>query len=177
MRTKFAAAFAALTVGTALVTGATSAADAHHSDGAKKVKACKGKQLKVRLGKIDAAAGSSYQGIRIRNAGKRCSINSWPKVGYASKHGTPIGHLTKPGGKWPGKVVVAHGKRIRVVLQTPNAENFPKRVCHPAKARKVVTYVPGTIRPSSRHADRLKRATKVCTTKRGRPFLLYRAAN
>ncbi|UYM07224.1 DUF4232 domain-containing protein [Solicola gregarius] len=171
---KIAAAFAALTVGAALVTGAATSADANSAAGAKKIKECKGKQLKVSLGKKGAAAGSSYQAIRIRNTGRVCSINSWPEIGYASKHGTPVGHFAKHGRTWPGKVVLTHGQRGRLQLQAPNPGNFPKRVCRPAKATKIAAYVPGSIRPSSRHANRIKRPVKVCTTRRGRPSLLYR---
>lgn len=176
MRIKMLAApIAALALGTTLVSGAVTSADAQRSDdGARKIKECKGRQLAVRLGKTGVAAGSTYQAIRIRNRGRRCAIKSWPEVGYAGRHGGPVGFLAKHNRKWPHRVVLRHGETGRLLLQTPNPGNFPRGKCRPARARRIVTYAPGNIRSNTRHVNKVKHATKVCTTRRGRPHLLYR---
>lgn len=171
---KVAAPMAALALAATLTTGAATSADAHHGDGAKKIRQCNGKQLKVRLGKAGAAAGSTYQDIWIRNRGKRCKLTSWPRVGYASKHGTPIGFFARTYRKFRGSVVLGHTKRRKFILQTPSTGPFPKRACRPARAPKLVTYAPGYIRPSTRHTARSKAVRKVCTTLRGRSTLYYR---
>ncbi|MDN5854630.1 MAG: DUF4232 domain-containing protein [Actinomycetia bacterium] len=171
---KVAAPMAALALAATLTTGAATSADAEHSDGARKIKTCKGKQLKVRLGKTGVAAGSTYRDIWIRNRGKRCKLTSWPRVGYASKHGTPVGFFARTNRKLPNRVVLGHNKRRKFILQTPSTGPFPRHACRPARARKIVTYVPGYIRPSTRHASKSRRFGKVCTTVRGRPSLHYR---
>ena len=172
--TEIAAPIAAIALGATLTAAGATSADAHRDDGARKIEQCKGKQLKVRLGKSGVAAGSTYRDIWIRNRGKRCKLTSWPRVGYASKHGTPVGFFASTNRKLPKRVVLGHNKRRKFILQTPSTGPFPRRACRPARAHKLVTYVPGYIRPSTRHATKKHRFGKVCTTRRGRPTLYYR---
>lgn len=134
-----------------------------------KVQHCKGKDLRISLGKLDASLGSYYQNIRFRNPGKRCLIKGWPRVLYASKAGAPVGFRAKHR-RHHHRVVLKHGAGAKVTLQTPNPENFPRKACHPRRAAAVKTFLP-------RHAhwanlNKLKRPMQVCTTKKGRPQLI-----
>lgn len=167
---KVAAPFAALALGASLTAGAATTADAHGSDdGARKITECKGKKLKVRIGKTGAAAGSTYRTIKFRNRGKRCIVRTWPAVMFRHKSGVPVGFFAKHRHKRP-RLVLRHGQSGKVTLQTPNPGNFPRRKCQPYRVNRLVTYLPGRVGGSvdNMHAKKLKRSTKVCSTQKGR---------
>lgn len=168
---KFAAPIAALALAATVTTGAATSADAHRGVDAKKVKECKGKQLEVRLGKTGVAAGSTYRTIKLRNSGGRCVVRTWPKVIYRHRSGVPVGFFAKHRHQRP-HLVLRHGQRGKVTLQTPNPANFPRRKCRPYRVNTLVTYVPGRVRATdTMHVDKLKRSTRVCSTKKGRSYV------
>ncbi|MGH3360163.1 MAG: DUF4232 domain-containing protein [Nocardioidaceae bacterium] len=132
-------------------------------------KTCEGRQLHTSLGRIDAAAGSYYQNVRFRNAGKRCVVRGWPKIRYSGKGAEPIGFFGSHPRKPPHRLVLRHGETGKVTLQTPNPGNYPPKACRPARATHLATYVPARVRPATHHRNKLDRPMKVCSTKNGRP--------
>lgn len=163
---------AALTVGmplaaTAAGPGGTTHQAAHPSP---KVKTCKGKQLNVTVRNSDAAAGTAYLKIRIRNKGKRCAVRAWPQIGYASKRGRPVGFLASHPREHYRARVLRHGQVRRVVLATSHWQNYGRRVCWPRQAARLAVYIPSRITPAARHLKKVPGgARKVCTSRRGRP--------
>lgn len=123
------------------------------------------RDLSVSLGAPQGAAGSSYWNIRFRNVGtRRCTLSGFPRVVYtdAAGHrtGTPAGHQlgARTVHLAPGAVAVA-------ALQVPDAGNFPVRRCR-------ATDVTGLrITVSGRH-HRVAFASRVCTTRAGRAYLM-----
>src|SRR5262245_8554276 len=115
---------AALTAGLAVASPASGQSTTTHS---RQAAARKGRQLKVRLGGQDAAAGSAYQAIRFTtSSGRRCTLKGFPRVTFRGKHGGRIGY---PAGRTghAKKVVLRPGHTARTALQIPNWGNFPVR--------------------------------------------------
>lgn len=168
---------AALAIGAPLTVAFTASAGATGEPGqpmphAVKAKNCKGKQLRVSFGKAGAAAGTFHRTIKFRNNGKRCALRAWPQVGYATKHGRPVGFLARPAHKLRWPLVLRHGNVGRVDLGTPEWANYPRGRCAPRRAAKLAIYVPGRINAGARHLKRVPNGPmKVCTTRLGRPSL------
>lgn len=163
----------AVLVAAPLVTLAPSAT-ATKSLPASTIQPCKGNQLKISIGKKQGAI--RHQDIRrvtYRNTGDRCSIDTLPRLGYATKRGKLIGHLSaKAASRLPEEYTLGRGKAGGASYLTPRAKYFSAKRCQPKRAHKLITYIPGTVRKSARHVTTLRHPMKVCTTKRLRPGLI-----
>jgi hypothetical protein len=154
---------AALTAG---LTVASAASGQTRSAQGRQVAACSGGQLKVRLGGLDAAAGSAYQKIRFTNtSGRRCVLKGFPHVTFRGKHGHRIGYPAARTGR-PKQVVLRPGWTAKAALQIPNWHNFPRRSCHAKGSPRLRVVPPGTHRKVGFHYP-----AKTCTTKKGRSYI------
>jgi Protein of unknown function (DUF4232) len=166
---RIVAVTSALVLAGSLATSTTTAAPgpASQAPDDQRVAACTGKQLKVRLGHRDAAAGSTYQAIRFTNAGgKRCALRGFPKVTFRGKHHHRIGWPAKRVGRPATTVVLRPGRAARTALQIPNWHNFPARDCRAKGSPRLRVVPPGTHRKVG-----FRYPAKTCTTKRGRSLI------
>lgn len=134
---------------------------------AAKVPACTAAALAVRKGRLEGAAGSRFQTVRVTNTGSRaCSTPGWTRYRFHDADG-PIGHRSaRNPGYDPDKapLVIRAGRTARSVLSWVDPGPVPKRRCHARPAtgfRVVIAGVPG------RHV--LPLDARVCTTKEYRP--------
>ncbi|HYJ68889.1 MAG TPA: DUF4232 domain-containing protein [Nocardioidaceae bacterium] len=154
---------AALTVGLTVGSAASGKTTTSQS---RLARACTGHQLKVRLGGLDAAAGSAYQTIRFTNtSGRRCVLKGFPHVSFRGKHGHRIGYPAARTGH-PRRVALRPGWTAKASLQIPNWHNFPRRDCDAKGSPRLRVVPPGTHRKVGFHYP-----AKTCTTKKGRSYI------
>jgi Protein of unknown function (DUF4232) len=113
-----------------------------------RVELCSASQLGVRLGRISAAAGTTYMAIVFTNrGGAACSLRGYPGV---SSVGGADGHqIGAPARRSPGaapEVVLRPRAVASAVYGQVDALNYPKARCHPASARGLRVYPPGSTR-------------------------------
>lgn len=109
-------------------TGADSDADASHSTGADgggtpgTTDRCTAANLDISINREDAAAGSLYYTITLKNTGKTsCHLNGHPGVSaVGSDNGTQLGKSARLGGPKPSKVTLAPGKSGHASLKAVN---------------------------------------------------------
>ncbi len=122
--------------------------------------------IRAELGRVGAAAGSTYQTIRLRNTGTTtCRIGGYPLVEYVNRHHHLIG--------WPaGRDRMKHhahtlaaGQAARTVLVIPDPGNFPPIDCLAHNAHRI------RVRVGSSAASYLRWDQQECTTRFGRSMV------
>jgi hypothetical protein len=113
-----------------------------------RVELCSASQLGVRLGHSDGAAGTTYVAIVFTNhGGAACSLRGYPGV---SSVGGADGHqIGAPARRTPAaspEVVLRPGGVASAIYGQAEALNYPKARCHPASARGLRVYPPGSTR-------------------------------
>jgi hypothetical protein len=113
-----------------------------------RVQVCSARQLGVRLGRSEGAAGTMYVAIVFTNRGTTaCSLRGYPGV---SSVGGADGHqIGAPAGRTPAagpEVVLRPGAVASAAYGQADALNYPKARCHPVSARGLRVYPPGSTR-------------------------------
>jgi hypothetical protein len=138
----------------------TAAGEAAHAGS---VPACTVSALNVRKGRLEGAAGSRYQTVRVTNEGdSKCSVPGYPRYRFRDGQG-PIGfHSVR--GNVTGRVVIRAGETARSQLSWTDPGPVPRARCHPHRATGFtvkIKQLPGHyVLPL--HAQ-------VCTTRKYRP--------
>lgn len=113
-----------------------------------RVQLCSARQLAVRLGRSEGAAGTTYVAIVFTNHGTAaCSLRGYPgvsSVGGADGH--QIGASARRTPAATPEVVLRVGGVASAVYGQAEALNYPKARCHPASARGLRVYPPGSTR-------------------------------
>ena len=103
--------------------------------------------LKVAIAQTGAAAGSTYDTIRLTNTGTAtCTLYGYPGVSLVGHgNGTQIGAAARRDhGFTPKTVTVRGGASTTFVVQVTQAANYPKSDCDPTPADGLRIYPPGT---------------------------------
>jgi hypothetical protein len=113
-----------------------------------RVQLCSARRLGVRLGRSDAAAGTTYFAIVFTNRGAAaCSLRGYPGV---SSVGGADGHqIGAPARRVPAaapEVVLRPRGVASATYGQVDALNYPKSRCHPVSARGLRVYPPGSTR-------------------------------
>lgn len=134
---------------------------------ARAVHPCTVPVINVRKGRLEGAAGSRFQTVRVTNEGSRaCSTPGWTRYRFFDGDGL-LGHRSaRNPGYDPDKapVVIRAGQTARSVLSWVDPGPVPKRQCRPRPAtgfRVSIAGLPG------HYVLRLD--ARVCTTKKYRP--------
>jgi Protein of unknown function (DUF4232) len=163
---RIVAVLSALALAGSLAASTTTSAADSTSPG-QRVADCGGGHLKVRLGRLDAAAGSKYQAIRFTNAGgRRCVLRGFARVTFRGRHHHRIGWPAKRVGRPAHAVVLRPGGTAKTALQIPNWRNYPAADCHAKGSPRLRVVPPGTHRKVG-----FRYPAKTCTTKRGRSLV------
>jgi hypothetical protein len=107
---------------------------------------CHLRHLAVSVRAGGAAAGSAYYRLRFRNTGARaCSLTGYPGVSFVTSPAGPrIGLAAGRDASYPVRAVVLEpGQRAVARLQVLDARDYPRRTCHPVRARWLLVYPPG----------------------------------
>jgi Domain of unknown function (DUF4232) len=146
---------------------ATTAAATHAEARAAGVPSCTAFALNVRKGRLEGAAGSRFQTVRVTNESARpCATPGWTRYRFA-RHGHAIGWRSPANpGERPGRppVVIGAGRTVRSVLSWVDPGPVPPGQCHARTAtafRMRIRDIPGFYR--------LPLHARVCTTKKYRP--------
>lgn len=153
------------------LTGATVAGPAlaasHSAAHARAVPACTAAALNVHKGRLEGAAGSRFQTLRVTNESARpCATPGWTRYRFV-RHGHAIGFRSSanPGeGSNPPPVVIGAGRTVKSVLSWVDPGPVPAGQCHARRAtafRMWIAQVPGWYT--------LPLHARVCTTKKYRP--------
>lgn len=155
---------ALLAVGLGVSGALTSAAVADGATHAGTVARCTIPVLDVHKGRLEGAAGSRFQTVRVVNEGDRpCSVPGFPRFRFRDDQG-PIGFRSTRTGAGRGPVVIGAGETARSVLSWVDPGPVPRRQCHPHRATGFtvkIRHLPG-------HFVLPLRA-RVCTTEQYRP--------
>jgi len=129
--------------------------------------ACAPVAISVRKGRLEGAAGSRFQTVRVTNtSGQACAVPGWTRYRFANAGG-PLGFRSK---RNPGydpnaePVVIEAGDTARSVLSWASPGVVPRNECHPRRATRVrvsIEDLPG-------HYV-LPMDVRVCTTRSFRP--------
>ena len=153
------------------LTGATVAGPAlattHTAARAAAVSSCTASALNVHKGRLEGAAGSRFQTVRVTNESARpCETPGWTRYRFA-RNGSAIGFRSPANpGERPGRppVVIGAGKTVKSVLSWVDPRPVPAGQCHARTAtafRMRIRDIPGFYR--------LPLHARVCTTKKYRP--------
>ncbi len=122
--------------------------------------------IRAELGRVGAAAGSTYQTIRLRNTGATtCRIGGYPLLEYVNRHHHMLG--------WPaGRDRMKHhphtlaaGQAARTVLVIPDPGDFPRIDCVAHNAHQI------RVRVGSAASSYLGWDQQECTTRFGRSMV------
>jgi hypothetical protein len=120
--------------------------------------------LNVHKGRLEGAAGSRYQTVRVVNEGDQpCSVPGFPRYRFRDED-RPIGFRSTRTGTGSGPVVIGAGEAARSVLSWVDPGPVPRNQCHPHRATGFavkIRHLPG-------HFELPLRA-RVCTTEQYRP--------
>jgi Protein of unknown function (DUF4232) len=164
---RIVSAISTLVLAGSLAAASTTASGTDSASPGHQLAACHGQQLKVRLGGLDAAAGSTYQRIRFTNvSGRRCALHGFPAVTFRGKHGYRIGWPAKRVSRPAHTFVLRSGRTAKTSLQIPNWRNFPVSDCHAKGSPRLRVVPPGTHREVG-----FRYPAKTCTTKQGRSLI------
>ena len=131
------------------------------------IPACTVAALIVRKGRLEGAAGSRFQRVRVTNRTEQpCATPGWTRYRFA-RYGHAIGYRSGPNpgeGSNPPPVVIEGGVTVKSVLSWVDPGAVPRAKCHPRTAtafRLRIRDLPGFFR--------LPLKARVCTTKQYRP--------
>jgi hypothetical protein len=128
---------------------------------------CTAADLNVHRGRLEGAAGSRFQRVRVTNEGSQaCSTPGWTRYRFRNATGAIGFRSTRNPGFDPGAapVVIDAGATVRSVLSWTNPDVVAPRACHPEHATKVRVRLSGIDGFSTLRMDEA-----VCTTRRFRP--------
>jgi hypothetical protein len=131
------------------------------------IPACTAEALLVRKGRLEGAAGSRFQRVRVTNQIEQpCTTPGWTRYRFA-RHGHAIGYRSGPNpgeGSNPPPLVIDGGVTVKSVLSWVGPGAVPRAKCHPRTATAVrvrIRDIPGFFR--------LPIKARVCTTRQYRP--------
>jgi hypothetical protein len=105
---------------------------------------CKAGELKLSIGRGDAAAGTAYRPLRFTNAGQRtCTMQGFPGVSYvAGDDGHQVGPAAFREGTKGAVVSLAPGETAFATVGFTQVHNFDPNVCKPTPVRGLRVYPP-----------------------------------
>lgn len=105
---------------------------------------CAAADVKLALGRGDAAAGSRYRPLLITNvSGKGCTLQGFPGVSYvAGDDGHQVGNPASREGTEGDAVKLADGETAAADIQFVNVHNYDPSVCKPTPVRGLRIYLP-----------------------------------
>jgi hypothetical protein len=105
---------------------------------------CGAGDVKLTLGKSDAAAGSVYRPLLITNTqAKPCTVQGFPGVSYvAGDDGHQVGEAAYRTGTKGDPVELKPGQTAAAVIQFVNVRNYPDDICRPTPVRGLRIYLP-----------------------------------
>jgi hypothetical protein len=109
------------------------------------VPSCSTRQLSVRLGSGQGAAGSVYAPLVFTNTGRSsCRMTGYPGVSYvAPGSGHQVGAAAARNDQHPARTVtLAPGGHAAAVVQFVNHFNYPRQRCRPAAVSGLRVYPP-----------------------------------
>lgn len=112
---------------------------------------CATRDLQVKAGIAQGAAGSVYQVIDFTNIGKTaCTLYGYPGVSLAA--GTPVTQVgaaaTRSTVAGPATVTLQPGQVGNSLLRITQALNYPSATCSPKKTTYLQIYPPGETTPA-----------------------------
>ena len=106
---------------------------------------CHTKDLALRTGEGEGAAGTEYLALIFTNKSSRtCTLYGYPGVSWvAGDHGTQVGDPFQRGGTHKKvTVTLKPGRAAHTNLQMPNAANYDPAKCKPVTVRGLRVYPP-----------------------------------
>ena len=105
---------------------------------------CSAGDVKLALGKGDAAAGSVYRPLLITNTKNHpCTVQGFPGVSYvAGDDGHQVGEAAYRSGTKGDPVKLNTGETAAAVVQFVNVHNYPDDICRPTPVRGLRVYLP-----------------------------------
>ncbi|MCR6490656.1 DUF4232 domain-containing protein [Amycolatopsis sp. OK19-0408] len=105
---------------------------------------CKAGDVALSLGQGDAAAGSVYRPLLIRNVSARpCVMQGFPGVSYvAGDDGHQVGEAAFREGAKGAPVTLAPGATAAADIQFVNVHNYDPAACRPTPVRGLRIYLP-----------------------------------
>jgi hypothetical protein len=105
---------------------------------------CKATELKLSIGKGDAAAGTAFRPLRFTNTGSRtCPMQGFPGVSYvAGDDGHQVGPAAFREGTKGAAVSLAPGETAFAEVGFVQVRNFDAGVCKPTAVRGLRVYPP-----------------------------------
>ena len=105
---------------------------------------CKAGELKLSIGRGDAAAGTAYRPLRFTNVGQRsCTMQGFPGVSYvAGDDGHQVGPAAFREGTKGAVVTLAPGETAFATVGFTQVHNFDPNVCKPTPVRGLRVYPP-----------------------------------
>ena len=129
--------------------------------------ACAAADITVRRGRLEGAAGSRFQTVRVTNTGAHaCALPGWTRYRFVHR-GQAIGfRSTRNPGQAPGQppVVIPAGGTARSTLSWVDPGPVPAGQCHARLATGSRVHLAGITAPYRIHLHAM-----VCTTERYRP--------
>lgn len=128
---------------------------------------CAAADLDVRRGRLEGAAGSRYQSVRVLNLGDHpCSLPGWTRYRFVHRgHAIGVRSSRNPG-QHPGTapIVIPAGGTARSTLSWVDPGPVPPARCHARLATGSRVHLAGI-----EGTDRIHLHAMVCTTKPYRP--------
>lgn len=105
---------------------------------------CKAGDVKLSLGKGDAAAGTVYRKLIITNvSGHQCTIQGFPGVSYVTgADGHQVGEAAFRDGVKGELVLLNNGESASADMGFVNVRNYDEQICKPTETRGLRVYLP-----------------------------------
>lgn len=107
--------------------------------------ACQTGDIDVTLAKGDAAAGSYYAPLRLRNTGDQsCTLSGYPGVSYvAGGNNHQVGPSAKRADGNSPEVMLKPGDVAHATVRFVRVDNYPAKKCDPTDVQGIRVYLPG----------------------------------
>jgi uncharacterized protein DUF4232 len=109
---------------------------------------CRTGDLRLSLGGRNAAAGTTYQTLRLTNvSGRSCTLRGYPGISYvAGDDGHQVGAAASRSPGSSVSITLARGKTASTTVGLANVRNYPAETCRPQSVRGLRVYPPDETR-------------------------------